>query len=252
MRLPRSCRCILALLAPIALAACVSGVNGSVDVPAGSSVDNATTVNGSVNLGAKAKAGRAATVNGRIRLGEGAEVGSAKTVNGGITLAARAIAGSVTTVNGAVTLDHNATVSGDVEAVNGALSLASGAAVKGRLLNVNSHITVDGAHVGAGITTVNGDIDVLGNAVVDGGITVRKPKNDSGVSIHLGSDDVPVITIGPGATVNGPLTFEREVKLYLSEDAHVAGPITGATPIRFKGPMPRASALAASAATSAQ
>lgn len=251
MRFPRRCILFFALAAPVALAACGGGVNGSVDVPAGSSVDHASTVNGSVTLGAGAKADTVATVNGRIRLGPDAKVGSAKAVNGGITLAKGAVAGSVTTVNGQVAVDHGATVTGDVDAVNGALSLASGAAVNGRLRNVNSHITVDGAHVGRGITTVNGDIDVLGNAVVDGGITVTKPKGETGIGIHFGSNDVPVITIGPGATVNGPLTFERTVKLYVSETAHVSGPITGATAVKFSGPMPRASALASgsSAAT---
>ena len=47
----------MALLAlPFALGACVSGVNGSVDVAAGTSVSDASTVNGSVNLEANAKA----------------------------------------------------------------------------------------------------------------------------------------------------------------------------------------------------
>lgn len=242
MRSARLCTLALALLAlPLALTACVSGVNGSVDVAAGSSVSDASTVNGSVHVEANAKADKASTVNGSIHLAEGARVGRVETVNGGVDLAEHATADRVTTVNGHVTLASNATVTGDVTAVNGALSLATGSAVNGKLTNVNSHITVDGAHIGQGITTVNGDIDITGNAVVDGGIKVVKPKDNGIFGIHFGSDNVPTITIGPGATVNGPLTFERPVKLFISDQAHVAGPITGAQAVKFPGATPQAS-----------
>ena len=236
MRSARLCTLALALLAlPLALTACVSGVNGSVDVAAGSSVSDASTVNGSVHVEANAKADKASTVNGSIHLAEGAKVGRVETVNGGVDLAEHATADRVTTVNGHVTLASNATVTGDVTAVNGALSLATGSAVNGKLTNVNSHITVDGAHIGQGITTVNGDIDITGNAVVDGGIKVAKPKDNGIFGIHFTGDNVPTITIGPGATVNGPLTFERPVKLFISDQAHVAGPIAGAQAVKFPG-----------------
>ncbi|MGH8214424.1 MAG: hypothetical protein ACREPZ_01815 [Rhodanobacteraceae bacterium] len=243
MRSARFCTYAFAIFAalPLALTACVSGVNGSVDVAAGSSVSDATTVNGSVHIGPKAKADKASTVNGSVELAEGAQASEVSTVNGHVTLSPHASAGSVDTVNGAITLQTGATVSGDVTAVNGALNLEAGSTVKGSLTNVNSHITVDGAHIGQGITTVNGDIDVTGNAVIDGGIKVKKP-NDKGVfGIHFNSDNVPQIVIGPGATVNGPLTFERPVKLYISDQAHVAGPITGAQAVKYSGATPPSS-----------
>jgi len=41
--------------------------------------------------------------------------------------------------------------------------------------------------------------------------------------------------------VNGPLTFERPVKLYINDQAHVAGTITGATAVKFSGATPPAS-----------
>ncbi len=242
MRSTRLYACFFTLFAaPFALTACVSGVNGSVDVAAGSSVSDASTVNGSVNLAAKAKAGKASTVNGSVNVAEGAHVGEASTVNGHVTLGPQATADSVETVNGGVTLEAGATVSGDVEAVNGALSLAPGSAVNGNLSNVNSHITIDGAHVGKGITTVTGDIDITGNAVIDGGITVKKPNDNGILGIHIGTDSIPRIVIGPGATVNGPLTFERTVQLFISDQAHVAGPITGAQAVKFSGTAPPAS-----------
>ena len=152
-----------------------------------------------------------------------------------------ALAACVSGVNGSVDVAAGTSVSDDVEAVNGDLNLATGSAVNGSLTNVNNHITVDGAHVGQGITTVNGDIDVTGNAVVDGGIKVKKPNDNGLFGIHFSSDHIPRITIGAGATVNGPLTFERPVKLYISDQAHVAGPITGAEAVKFSGAAPPAS-----------
>ena len=55
MRSARLCTLAFLLALPFALGACVSGVNGSVDVAAGSSTADASTVNGSVNIGANAK-----------------------------------------------------------------------------------------------------------------------------------------------------------------------------------------------------
>jgi DUF4097 and DUF4098 domain-containing protein YvlB len=222
MRHARLCTYIIALLLPLAITACVNGVNGSVDVPAGTSVSDATTVNGSVNLEAQARADTATTVNGSIHLASGAQAGAAKTVNGDITL------------------ENDAKVSGNATTVNGALSLAAGSAVNGALTNVNGRIEIDGAHVGNGIVTVNGNIHITGNAVVDGGIKVEKPNGTGFFGIHFGSSSnyMPRIVIDAGASVNGPLTFERPVKLYVSDQAKVAGPISGANAVKFTGATP--------------
>ena len=244
----RSARfCIYAaglLVLPIALAACDMGsghdkVLGSVDIPSGSSVSDANTVNGAVNVASNAKAGDASTVNGSINIAADSQVADAETVNGSIKLGERAVAKTATTVNGSVTLAQGATVNGDTTTVNGGLQLAPDATVRGSLTNVNGHITVDGAHVGGGIATSNGDIDITGNAVVDGGIKVHESKGV--LTVHLGKDKLPRIVIGPGATVNGPLDFEIPVRLYISDQAHVAGPINGAQAVKFSGQTPPAS-----------
>jgi hypothetical protein len=68
---------------------------------------------------------------------------------------------------------------------------------------------------------------------VAGGIKVEKNK---GFSISL-FKSTPKVVIGPGAVVEGPLEFEREVKLYVSETATI-GEVKGATPVRFSGDEP--------------
>lgn len=227
MRHARLCTCVIALLLlPLAITACVSGVNGSVDVPTGARVSDASTVNGSVRLETNAKADKATTVNGSIHLASGAQVGAAHTVNGDITL------------------ERDATVSGDAVTVNGALRLAPGSAVNGALTNVNGRIEIDDAHIGHGIATVNGDIHITGNAVVDGGIKVETSNGNGqgngffGIHFSSNSNRVPRIVIDAGASVNGPLTFERPVKLYISDKANVAGPISGANAVKFAGAAP--------------
>lgn len=216
-------RLILLLPLLVSTTACVAGddsgtskVNGSVHVEAGQAPSNANTVNGSIEVAANARVEDASTVNGSVTLGDHASAKSADTVNG------------------AVTLGSGAQVSGNIESVNGGLNLSPGATVGGHAGNVNGHIAIDGAHVGGQVETVGGDIDITGNARVDGGLLVHKPDNGW---FHFGIDRDPVVTIGPGATVNGTLKFERTVKLYVSDRATV-GQIVGATPIKFSGDQP--------------
>lgn len=204
--------------------ACVAGDNGN----------GASKINGSIQIGAGQPLSDASTINGSIRIAPGAQATDVSTVNGSITLGDHAKAQSVDTVNGSITLGNGTQIAKGIKSVNGALNLAPGADVAGSAHNVNGHITVDGAHIGAGIETVDGDVDIRGNAHVDGGLLVHKP--DNGWS-HFGSERIPRITIGPGATINGTLKFEREVKLYVSDSAHV-GPIVGATPVKFSGEQP--------------
>jgi hypothetical protein len=50
---------------------------------------------------------------------------------------------------------------------------------------------------------------------------------------------VPTIVIHGGAVVEGCLSFERRVKLYVNDRAAI-GPVEGAEPIRFSGDSPTA------------
>lgn len=190
-------------------------VNGAVHVVAGAPLDSAESVNGSIHVDANAAVTKAATVNGTIRLGAHATAGSAKTVNGGVTL------------------EEGARVAGDVVSVNGELTLAKDADVTGNVKNVAGRIELHDAHVAGHLATVAGDISVLGASRVDGGIVVEKGGT---VSVTVGRNP-PRIVIGPGATVQGELRFEREVQLFVSDKATI-GSVTGATPVSFSGELP--------------
>lgn len=195
--------------------------------------DSTSKVNGSVHVAAGNAAAPASTVNGSIEIAADAVVTTCKTVNGGIHLGPHAEANALTTVNGDIKLDAGAKVTGTAETVNGAITLEPGADIGGAVTNVNDKIELHAAHVGGGINTVDGDIIVGTNSHVQGGIHVQKP---SDMWFHFGSD-VPRIVIGPGASVEGNLRFERQVKLYVSDRATI-GTVSGATAISFSGDAP--------------
>jgi hypothetical protein len=202
----------------------------SCGIPSGG--DASHKINGSVHVEAGTPPGSAETVNGSVHIDPNAAVTNAATVNGSIHVGAHATANSLKTVNGSITLDPGVRVAGIVEAVNGGLSLHEGVEVVGALKNVAGRIELNGAHVAGGITTVAGDISVLGSSRVEGGIVVQKSRTDL-----VRISDIPRIVIGPGASVQGDLRFERDVHLYVSDKATV-GPVTGATAVSFTGDSP--------------
>jgi len=199
--------------------------------------DETNTVNGSVNVKAGQKKGDLSTVNGSIRIDDNAIVAGAQTVNGSISLGAGATADSANSVNGAITLADGARVLHAVSAVNGSLTLHRGADVAGSLTNVNGHIVLESAHVGGGINTVSGDIDIGSNSRVAGGILVKEEDHSVFWFFRWKSSSVPRVVIGPGAIVQGELRFRRRVRLFISDSATV-GPISGATAVTFTGAKP--------------
>ena len=195
--------------------------------------DESNKINGSIHVPAGKPPGAVATVNGAIQVDDNATITSAKTVNGSVHLGDHATATSLASVNGSITLGAGSHVSGRAASVNGELTLGDGAEILGSLANVNGKITVTGAHVGGGIKTVNGSMNITGASHVEGGILVEKPSGNLMQVVH----DVPRIVIGPGATVQGELRFERTVQLFVSDKATI-GTVVGATPIPFTGETP--------------
>jgi cytoskeletal protein CcmA (bactofilin family) len=203
----------------------LSGCDGSFDG------NDSNKINGTIHVLAGKAPSDVSTVNGAIRVDDNATINSASTVNGSIRLGAHATATSAKTVNGSITLGAGAHLSGSASSVNGDLSLADGAEVSGSLANVNGKIDLTAAHVTGGIKTVDGSISIMGASHVDGGILVQK---QSGIVFN--SED-PTIIIGPGATVQGELRFERKVRLFVSDRATI-GTVIGATAVAFTGDSP--------------
>ncbi|MBS0555963.1 MAG: hypothetical protein JSR27_00960 [Proteobacteria bacterium] len=190
-------------------------------------------VNGSIHVPDNATAGTLSTVNGSIHVGDGAHATSATTVNGSLHIGANDTLESLDTVNGGIHVGANTKIAKTIEAVNGSITLAAGADVAGKVSNVNGGITLTAAHVGGGIETSSGDIDVGANSRVEGGILVKEDSS----WFHFGVVRNPRIVIGPHAVVQGDMVFKRTVQLYVSDSATV-GKIDGAQAIAFSGDKP--------------
>lgn len=205
----------------------------TVSVKNGDEVVDHSTVNGAVRVEANASVRKIDTVNGAIALEASTSAKSLDSVNGGILVGDNAqIEDHIATVNGGVALGKDTHVAGAVSAVNGTVALDDGTEVNGRIASVRGRIHLAAAHVCGGLKTETGDIMVGANARVEGGILVRKSRKPTD-----GVQPVPLVVIGPGAVVEGPIRFEREVKLFVSETAQI-GPVEGAVATTFSGEQP--------------
>ena len=190
----------------------IDKVHGSITAQSGQSYGNLETVNGSIRIESSAQVGDAETVNGSITASDNISAHSLSTVNGSIRIGSQArIDGSIETVNGSVFVDRGGEVRRDIETVNGAIGLVD-------------------TDLAGGIETVNGDVTVGAGSHVHGGIRIDKPDGWGG--FQMGQRNPPKIIIGPNAQVDGPMSFERPVLLYVHSTAKV-GRITGATPVRY-------------------
>ena len=213
----------------------IDKVFGGITAEAGQDYGSLETVNGGITIRSGATVRSAATVNGGVSIAADAKVGQVETVNGGDSLDAGASADSIEAVNGGLTLDERARVKFDAETVNGGIKLADGAGVGGDVETVNGAITLNHAKVDGMVVTTNGDIMVVRSSVIGGGIRVEKP--DTNWSWGGNKPKIPRVVIGNGSVVNGPMTFEREVELFVHTSAKV-GEITGATPTPFTESLP--------------
>ncbi len=232
------------LLSAVALAGC--NVNKDIDVPTNAHWSSGTgTISGEITVGAGATVdGGLRTINGAIHLGAGAQTGDLTSVNGNLSLAAGAHAGKLAAVNGGISLDKNSLITGDAATVNGDIRAASGAHVGGKLENVNGNMTLCGAEIAGNLDFYNGTVLLTDGATVQGGITAKKPKQYYGES---GTHVVPILIVGPRASVGGTIRFERPGKLYVSTRAVIHG-VQGVTATPYTGNLPAGVTLSQCAA----
>lgn len=213
---------------------CILGLALSLAVaPAMADGRDIDKVNGSITAEAGETYGELSTVNGSIRVEAGTIVDSAETVNGSIRVADDARSGSLSTVNGKIHVGANVEVDGDLETVNGSVFVDRAGRVDGDIETVNGSIGLVDTDLAGDIATVNGDITVGIGSHVRGGITVEKPDN-SWFPFSFGKREPQRIVIAQDTRVDGPLVFERDVKLYVHASAEI-GPVTGATAVRYEG-----------------
>lgn len=194
--------------------------------------DGIDKVNGSITAEASQTYGDLETVNGSIRIEDGSRTGNAETVNGSIRVADNVVTGALETVNGSIRAGKQLQANGNLETVNGSVFVDRGGNLRA-VSTVNGSIGLVDCDLSGGIETVTGDITVGVGSHVKGGIKVEKPTSNW-MPITMGKRRPPRIIVGPNAVVEGPLVFEREVKLYVHDSARI-GSVTGATAVRYSG-----------------
>ena len=227
------------LILLMAVPALGATVNKSIKIDDGEESRGATSVNGSITVGDNAVVtGGLTTVNGKIIVDSGASIERAKTVNGGLRLSDNVKAEDLTTVNGNMTVGENTSVDGDITGVNGRIELARGVTVSRGISTVNGRIEMTNAEVGGNIETVNGDVELAEGSVLKGDLVVEKP---DGWNWGNQKSRKPRIVIGPESRVEGTIELEREVDLFISDSAEVAG-VSGEMSmddaVRFSGDHP--------------
>jgi len=197
------------LIVVFAIVACDVGVNRTIEVADGETVDK------SLN-----------SVNGGIIVGERATVtGSSRSVNGSIRVGRDSRVGALQSVNGNIDVDKDTKVDGDIETVNGAIRCDSGVEVEGNAQSINGAIKLYGALVDRDIKTLNGDITLKEDARVNGSIVIESSGGNSNDHGAL------TIRIADRSVVEGDIVVEdkrRRVEVLISESGKVMGEIKNA------------------------
>lgn len=189
--------------------------------------------NGAIATTAGTEYGRLVTTNGSIRIADRVRAGQASTTNGSITAGDDVGSGRMETVNGSIRIGERVRVKDGIETVNGSILVGRDGEVGGGVHTVNGDIGLIATAVGGDVSLANGDLTVGVGSHVRGGVRVRK-SSTSWMPIRIQSRR-PRVIIGPGAVVEGPMQFEREVLLYVHDSARI-GDVTGAEPVRYSTP----------------
>ncbi len=215
-------------------------VSGDVDLAAGARSGSVTTVSGDVDIAAKVTAGGITTVSGDVDGDDDVRASDVETVSGDIEFGARAVTGAAETVSGNVRYGDGSRLT-QANTVSGDVFIGRGGQVARGIHTVNGAIGLVASEVAGDVTTYAGDITIGIGSHVRGNLLVRKPNNGGGIRIvNLQvKPQPPRIVIGPDARVDGSLTFEHPVKLYVHRSARI-GKVSGATPVMFDTPRPPA------------
>jgi len=176
------------------------------------------------------------SVDGGVHLAARAEAGKIRSVDGGVTLDEGATAKTIDTVDGAVVLGRGATCRHDLSAVDGQVSLAWGAHVGGDLQTLVAGLDAHDAEIAGAIRTVSGKILLHGTTRVGKGIYLDKPRPSTDAHDEVWKR-LPLVVVGPGVVVDGPIVATRGGTLWVSRQARI-GAVEGIRAQWFDGASP--------------
>lgn len=176
------------------------------------------------------------SVDGNVRVQPMAHVRKISVVDGDILLGSGAHASGLRSVDGRIELDRGVVCTGDVKSVTGHIQLADGVRVDGGVHTVTGTIDADNAYIGGQLETVAGRVRLTGTTHVAKGIVLPKPDPSMTVNHHE-ERRLPVLVIGPGVVVDGPIVATRGGVLKVSRKAKI-GAVSGISVEWFDGAAP--------------
>ncbi len=176
------------------------------------------------------------SVDGDVRVEPSAHVRKISVVDGDIVLGQSAHTSGLRSVDGRIELGRDVFCSGDVKSVSGHITLADGVLVKGDVRTLTGTIEADNAVVGGQLETVAGRVRLTGTTHVMKGIALPKPDPHMTVNDHE-EQRLPVLVIGPGVVIEGPIVAERGGVLKVSRQAKI-GAVRGLLVQWFDGAAP--------------
>ncbi len=176
------------------------------------------------------------SVDGDVRVQPSAHVRKISVVDGEILLGNWAHASGLRSVDGRIDLGPGAICSGNVKSVTGRIRLANGARVEGDVRTLTGTVDADNAFIGGQLETVAGRVRLVGATHVAKGILLSKPDPHMTVNDH-DEQRPPVIVIGPGVVVVGPIVAMRDGVLKVSRQAKI-GEVRGLAVQWFDGAAP--------------
>jgi DUF4097 and DUF4098 domain-containing protein YvlB len=183
-------------------------------------VGSISRVMGGIQIDARDNAGDLSAVNGGIDIGRGANTGDIETVNGGIDISDEAVVDSASTVNGGIDVGNHVTVRGSLETVNGGIQINSGSTIQHSVETVNGRIRLSNTQVGEYVATVNGDLILRDESVVDGDLILGGRSSWFNRFFNWSSSKSDLI-IDASSTVRGDIHLYEEYNLRIDDDTRV-------------------------------
>lgn len=173
-------------------------------------------------------------VDGAITLEPHSRARKLRAVDGSITLGAASRVAEIHTVDGSITMDSGASCEGDVNSVSGTTLLQSDATIGGDVLSLTGHVDANDAKIHGHIETVSGHVLLSEGTQIDGGIILALPSSKTN---ETAQKRLPVVVIGAGVVVAGPIVAYRGGTLLVNRSAKI-GAVKGLSIQWFKGTKP--------------
>lgn len=193
-------------------------------------VDRATTLKSGVHHGS------VYSVDGNVQVQPSAHVRKISVVDGDILLGNWAHASGLRSVDGRIKLDPGVICTGNIKSVTGHITLADGVLVEGDVKTLTGTVDADNAFIGGRLETVAGRVRLTGTTHVAKGILLTRPDPNMTVNNHE-ERRLPVLVIGPGVVIDGPIVADRGGVLKVSRHAKI-GAVRGLSVQWFDGAAP--------------